>query len=240
MALPQITTLIPFSGSYIDTTAIDGWRQGVELTLWKHFDAGTVKIRSGEPGHRNVVLNYGKDNVDEFRNINSYYTDTNNNNVALSIIGNVSVHSHPVMVRETGDGTTNQTAGILEPLNKRRKLFTPVDGDGLPLVDLHDIRSDVVIITSVFEVSEKHRLAYIDNANPAVALESLENAHPSFSKDFERLTSPNFTVEMSGTLDKMKPERWSYLAPNERTGNCGGLEDYYNSTNSISFSGRTY
>jgi hypothetical protein len=35
----------------IDTSAIDGYRQGVELTQQKHFDAGLVKIHAGEPGH---------------------------------------------------------------------------------------------------------------------------------------------------------------------------------------------
>lgn len=35
----------------IDTSAIDPWRQGVELTLAKHFDAGISKISAGEPNH---------------------------------------------------------------------------------------------------------------------------------------------------------------------------------------------
>lgn len=37
--------------SSIDTSQIDAYRQGVEITLFKHFDAGTVKIHAGEPGH---------------------------------------------------------------------------------------------------------------------------------------------------------------------------------------------
>lgn len=35
----------------IDTSAIDAYRQGVELTTMRHFDAGIGKISSGEPGH---------------------------------------------------------------------------------------------------------------------------------------------------------------------------------------------
>lgn len=37
--------------SSIDTSDIDGYRQGVEITTIKHFDAGTIKIHAGEPGH---------------------------------------------------------------------------------------------------------------------------------------------------------------------------------------------
>lgn len=39
------------NSSSIDTSTIDGYRQGVELTQQKHFDKGTVKIHAGEPGH---------------------------------------------------------------------------------------------------------------------------------------------------------------------------------------------
>lgn len=38
------------SGS-IDTTAVNPYRQGVEITRLKYFDAGLVKIHAGEPGH---------------------------------------------------------------------------------------------------------------------------------------------------------------------------------------------
>jgi len=46
----------PVDGSYVNTSSIntsnlDPFRQGVELTQLKHFDAGLVKIHAGEPGH---------------------------------------------------------------------------------------------------------------------------------------------------------------------------------------------
>ena len=39
------------NSSSINTLAIDGYRQGVELTQIKYFDAGLAKIHAGEPGH---------------------------------------------------------------------------------------------------------------------------------------------------------------------------------------------
>jgi len=53
------------SGSFnvegIDTSEIDGYRQGVELTQQKHFDAGLAKIHAGEPGHVLRRNRYGMD-----------------------------------------------------------------------------------------------------------------------------------------------------------------------------------
>jgi hypothetical protein len=239
MTLPNITVLIPFSGSNIDTSTIDGWRQGVEITLHKHFDAGIVKIRSGERGHRLAVLNYGRDRVSEFTKTNSHYTDVNNNNVVSSIIGKLP-GTQPIIARETGNGTLNDTAGILEPFNKRRKIFEPIDGDGLPLIDLHDVRADTVIVTSVFEITDKINLPFQDGVNPKIKRNDAVSAHPSFEHEYQRLTGSNFSIDLDAALVRMKPEDWDYIAPNERTGNCGQPEDYYYSTNSISFIGLTY
>lgn len=50
---PKVITAAaaPVNSSSIDTRAADGWRQGVELTQQRHYDAGLVKIWSGEVGH---------------------------------------------------------------------------------------------------------------------------------------------------------------------------------------------
>lgn len=47
-----------FTGA-IDTSAIDKFRQGVEIDSLKHWDAGLVKIHSGEPGHVSLRSSYG-------------------------------------------------------------------------------------------------------------------------------------------------------------------------------------
>ena len=49
----------PVNSSSLDTSAIDGYRQGVELTSQKFFDAGFVKIHVGEPGHILRQANFG-------------------------------------------------------------------------------------------------------------------------------------------------------------------------------------
>ena len=49
----------------IDTSAIDAWRQGVEIVTMNHFDAGIGKISAGEPGHVLRANSFGdkKDNT---------------------------------------------------------------------------------------------------------------------------------------------------------------------------------
>lgn len=63
---PRDVTLSYKSGKYtntgsIDVSSVDGFRQGVEITLMKHFDAGYVKISSGEQGHVFVQNSFGFD-----------------------------------------------------------------------------------------------------------------------------------------------------------------------------------
>lgn len=45
--------------SSLDTTAVDMFRQGVEVTTWRHWAQGIVKITAGEPGHIVQPENYG-------------------------------------------------------------------------------------------------------------------------------------------------------------------------------------
>lgn len=55
----KVTTAV--NSSSIDTSGFDSHRQGVELSTIKHFDAGTVKIHAGEPGHVMRRNRYGMD-----------------------------------------------------------------------------------------------------------------------------------------------------------------------------------
>lgn len=60
-AKPNLTLNRFINTSSIDMTPIDPYRQGVEITQLKHFDAGIVKIHAGEPGHVLRKNRYGMD-----------------------------------------------------------------------------------------------------------------------------------------------------------------------------------
>jgi hypothetical protein len=61
MIVNKIDTIATAVQQGHDTSQIDGYRQGVELTQMKHFDAGLVKIHAGEPGHVLRKNNFGED-----------------------------------------------------------------------------------------------------------------------------------------------------------------------------------
>jgi hypothetical protein len=50
-----------FATGSMDTSNIDAYRQGVELTLIKHYDKGIVKIHAGEQGHIVKQNTFGMD-----------------------------------------------------------------------------------------------------------------------------------------------------------------------------------
>ena len=58
---PNISSGLFVNSSSIDTTDVDPYRQGVEITQIKHWDAGIVKIHAGEPGHRLRKNRFGMD-----------------------------------------------------------------------------------------------------------------------------------------------------------------------------------
>lgn len=59
----------------INTTQVDKYRQGVEITQQKHFDAGNLKISSGEIGHRSFRGNFG-DNQQNLDSTSYYEPET--------------------------------------------------------------------------------------------------------------------------------------------------------------------
>lgn len=59
--LPENKPKSIINSSSIETLVIDGYRQGVEITQQKHFDAGLVKIHAGEEGHVLKKSRFGMD-----------------------------------------------------------------------------------------------------------------------------------------------------------------------------------
>jgi hypothetical protein len=89
-ALTKTATTASLSGA-INTSAIDAYAQGIEITQQVRYDAGIVKIWSGEPGHKLLRSYYGMDNAVQCTlqacNINQINSsvDTNNVDLVLSV-----------------------------------------------------------------------------------------------------------------------------------------------------------
>lgn len=123
---PLPTNSADFSSGSIDTSIIDQYRQGVELTLEKHFDAGFVKIYSGEPCHilrlSSLGQNYGKQfsktqiyvDRDHLTPQSFVLSDTSNKNNSVNVIFD-----------ELNEVKSNVIDGVIEPLvvRERQKFF---------------------------------------------------------------------------------------------------------------------
>lgn len=128
--------------SSIDTRAIDSYRQGVELTQLKHFDAGIVKIHAGEPGHVLHRNRYGMDRnfrnephfeeLDYFNPVEFLQAQGSDSPLQFNII------TFPIITNSNDQIENYVFDGIIEPLTIRARMsFFSID---VPF-EAHDVRA---------------------------------------------------------------------------------------------------
>lgn len=123
------------SRSGIDTTMIDGFRQGVEITLTKHYTSGTAKIYAGEQGHVVRQNNVGLTRTFVLPDVG--FTDMQTFDAAAYV--STSNTSYPIIIGdgEQQIGRNGVLDGIIEPLTIRAKVgFFSID---VPF-EAHDVR----------------------------------------------------------------------------------------------------
>lgn len=114
-----------FISNSIDTSAIDPFRQGVELTQPKYFQQGIAKIWSGNDGHEINVIDIGQRDDDIYAD-QDFYLEVAPFDPVLYLtdyyLTQVIVVDSPVNTNENGFD------GIIEPLSIRRVVsFTSID-----------------------------------------------------------------------------------------------------------------
>lgn len=118
--------------SSIETSAIDAYRQGVELTQIKHFDAGIVKIHAGEPGHVLHKNRYGMDK--NFRN-DTHFEETDYFDPRKYLTAQDSdsplyfnIITFPIITSDNDQIENYVFDGVIEPLTIRaRASFFSID-----------------------------------------------------------------------------------------------------------------
>ncbi len=239
MMISNSTILIPFSGTIIDTSAIDAWRQGVEITQFKHWDAGTVKIRSGEKGHRLAVLTFVADKLDDLQHSN-FFLDDINLLASENTINNLSTRTHESIKNVNGPGSF--FIGSLEPISKQKKLTTALDRDGFPLIDVHIVRAEANIIQSINDIEVNRTNApYADLKDPRSILLT-HNVSQSVVPYSEFVVLDSFNdSEINRALSLMSPSTDNYISDKEFSGCCGyTYDENHKGTDSIAFGGMGY
>lgn len=130
----------------IDTSLIDGYRQGVELTQQKHYDAGIGKIYAGEPGSvlrrnrlgmdRNYFPNPTFADIDYFNPVNFLRSQQFAGPESLPTI------TYPIIVGDNDQMANYVLDGTIEPLTIRSVVsFTNIDSP----FNSHEISSELMM-----------------------------------------------------------------------------------------------
>ena len=123
----------------LNTSEIDPFRQGIELSLEKYSQLGGIKISAGEPNHGLKQLIFGQSiNVDEAQ---STFQDTDGFNsrafISAQGIGKSFATSMTFPIKTCDNFSTD---GVIEPLTIRAKIsFSSIESP----FESHDIYGDV-------------------------------------------------------------------------------------------------
>ena len=242
----------------MDTSSIDPYRQGIELTRIKHFDAGSsVKIHAGEPGHILKKNFYGADK--NFLKQN-YYSDLDYFDPVEYILFQESV-TYPIITHDTDETENYNFNGVIEPLTIRAiaALFSidvPFEAHsvkGMMMDGNHETTMATSRIQTVFTKKENHRLpAWLDLVDmmgtakkiPTIAFFNDEKTflNPFNDASTKVQLSINLSEAMNSAVLKMNPQTENSIAENEISATCGWTYDdvWSKGTDSIAFGGLGY
>jgi hypothetical protein len=250
---PELTNPTRVSGEVranIDTRMIDGYRQGVELTLQKHYDMGTVKIHSGEPNH---VLRQNRFGMDVRHYEESHAFMDNEKFNPFRFIQKQEKFSYlyddiftlPFVIGDNDEVTTRNFDGVIEPLTIRDIVgFRSIES---PFV-AHNVKANIAgfddpnlgacqIVQVDYFNFNSDIITYDDRGYFKYEFTYLK----PFSDSQE--TSTGFADdELSLALRLMKPATENFIPENKRSFSAGW--DYDGNikigTDSIAFGGMTY
>jgi hypothetical protein len=250
--------------SGIETLKIDGYRQGVEITQLRHWDAGIVKIHAGEPGH---ILRKNRFGMDRNPIIpNSWCQDLDNFNPVRFIQVQEEksylfggVFTFPIVVDYNDRGIDNVHDGIIEPLTIRSvagfySLETPFIA--------HDTKGDMMAGTSrssIYGSSQILQIDEFDTRHTTVGFLDLVSRYESYFNTNENKLNPFNDVDVYPQTKSYKMGVWdedmllailsmtgsstdNYISTKQRSSTAGWDYDFNTviGTDSIAFGGMTY
>ncbi len=122
---PLDTLRKTYVSNSMNTSGVDPFRQGVELTQDKHFQQGIAKIWSGLAGHAVNLNEYGQHNDEIFPN-QRYFQEVAKFDPVLYLTDYYS--TQPVVIDSAVSMNDRGFDGIIEPLTIRKAItFTSID-----------------------------------------------------------------------------------------------------------------
>lgn len=248
----------------IETSRIDGYRQGVEITLMKHFDAGLGKIHAGEPGHVLRKNRFGMDKnfmpAPEFQELDYFnpikFMEAQDNGSYLYD----SIFTFPII---TGDNVQieNYTYnGTIEPLSIRSVAsFYSIDAP----FEAHSVRGEVmgsspdqtsatsyIVTVNDFDAAPDYIefLDMVDMIDASTPLQGYFRPDKSKLKPFVDQRDPRNVLyssrqsDMNNALSLMTGSSDNYVSYKQVSATSGWDFDVNSSvgTDSLAFGGMTY
>jgi hypothetical protein len=243
----------------MDTAALDPYRQGVELTRLKHFDAGaSVKIHAGEPGHVLRKNLYGTD-----RNFlkQNYYQDLDYFDPIEYIKSDQVLVTYPIITHDSDETENYNFNGVIEPLTIRAvaALFSidvPFEAHavkGMMMDGNSDITTSNSRILTVDDKTTNHKITpWLDLIDmigtvkkiPTMAFFNDDKTYinPFNDGSIKVQLSTNMSSEMSHALLQMNPMTEDYVPNGKISATSGWTYDdvTLKGTDSIAFGGFGY
>lgn len=250
----------------VDTSSIDAYRQGVEITHSKLFGAGIVKIHAGEPGHVMFRSTYGDSRFLEPSRRTKWFSDLDKFDSKHFIEAQEHVSyldsdmfSFPLIVDNRERWVDSTYDGIIEPLDVRS--VAGVYSIDVPFI-AHSIKGEVMKCTVgseggaadvdqlVDSGTTTHSLAFLDLVDkyheyftwwpkPSISPYNDLSKMPT-AEEYETVGSGD--VEFVSLLTLMTGTRDSYQLKNRRSTTSGWEYDtgMLQGTDSIAYGGMTY
>lgn len=265
---PRIPENHPAEGSIInsssiETAAIDPYRQGVSLTQQKHYDAGTVKIHAGEPGHvlrrnrygmdKNFRPDPGFEELDYFNPVD--YLEAQEFGEPLYD----GIFTFPIITGDNDQIENYWSDGIIEPLPIREvasffSIEMPFMARGVRagiMAGNEDSSRASEWILTVDEFSERTNFGYLDLIDMFGSYSTVGyfiNEQPPLEPYVDRRlissvsASSHHDAELIEAMTNMTGSTDNYIGPDQRSATSGWTYDggMYPGTDSIAFGGMTY
>lgn len=261
----RASTTDSISGS-IDTRSIDAYAQGVEITTQRRYDAGVVKIWSGEHGHQLRKNRFGMDN-ERLSSGTLAFADSDYFNAKRFIEAQDSssplwsgIITYPIVVGDNDQTENGNFNGVIEPLSIRKIAnFTSIDAP----FEAHDVkgafgngnyhsRGSTEQVVTVFEFNEREReIGFLDLIDTLGDIQlngyfsdSLARLVPFKDERLIRNTSGSFydSADLNAAISLMTGSTDNYIRSSYKSAACG--RDYDNTTSvgtdSLAFGGMTY
>lgn len=232
-----------------DTSTIDAFRQGVEITQQKHYDAGIVKIFAGEIGHFIRPLAFGENET--FMNSNGF-VDIDTFTDPSMLINTPHSSSVVTSVSQTDANQSAVVNGVMDVLPRKKILSkAPVyllGSFGALMAGKEDgLRASSQALTVDYIEVTKHQPPFVDTLPVAVSITGSQRIDQSVRLPFDdtryvrNVSAPTAeTADMLAALSLMTGSTDNYVTFKQHAATSGWVYETPAGTDSLAFGGLIY